>query len=97
MESFLQAENDAFFKMPDAFTKATGVRVTATREQGEEIKPKAVLGREMAHTSTTVVGLSQPEPPGTYGADGLLSRRELDSRPPKDADVRNTRNSERPR
>jgi multiple sugar transport system substrate-binding protein len=40
-KAFVQAEDDAFVKMLDAFTKATGVRVTVTREQGEEIKPKA--------------------------------------------------------
>jgi multiple sugar transport system substrate-binding protein len=40
-KAFVPAEDDAFVKMLDAFTKATGVKVTVTREQGEEIQPKA--------------------------------------------------------
>jgi multiple sugar transport system substrate-binding protein len=42
-KAFVRAEDDAFVKMLDAFTKATGVRVTVTREQGEEIQPKAAV------------------------------------------------------
>jgi multiple sugar transport system substrate-binding protein len=40
-KAFVPAEDDAFVDMLDAFTKATGVKVTVTREQGEEIQPKA--------------------------------------------------------
>jgi multiple sugar transport system substrate-binding protein len=42
-KAFVPAEDDAFVKMLDAFTKATGVGVTVTREQIEEIQPKAAV------------------------------------------------------
>jgi multiple sugar transport system substrate-binding protein len=42
-KAFVQAEDDAFVKMLDAFTKATGVGVTVTREQSEEVQPKAAV------------------------------------------------------
>jgi multiple sugar transport system substrate-binding protein len=42
-KAFVQAEDDTFVETLDAFTKATGVRVTVTREQGEEIQPKAAV------------------------------------------------------
>jgi hypothetical protein len=32
-KAFVQAEDDAFVKTLDVFTKATGVRITVTREQ----------------------------------------------------------------
>jgi multiple sugar transport system substrate-binding protein len=38
---FVQAEDDAFVKMLDAFTKATGVTVTMARESFEDVQPKA--------------------------------------------------------
>ena len=38
---FVQAEDDAFVQMIDAFTKATGVKVTITRESYEDVQPKA--------------------------------------------------------
>src|SRR5437764_4927696 len=38
---FVQAEDDAFVKLMDAFTKATGVKVTITRESFEDVQPKA--------------------------------------------------------
>src|SRR6516162_5045134 len=38
---FVQAEDDAFVQMIDTFTKATGVKVTITRESYEDVQPKA--------------------------------------------------------
>src|SRR5215468_415995 len=38
---FVQAEDDAFVKLIDAFTQATGVKVNITRESYEDIPPKA--------------------------------------------------------
>ena len=38
---FVQAEDDAFVKLCDAFTKATGVKVDISRESYEDVQPKA--------------------------------------------------------
>ncbi len=38
---FVQSEDDAFVKIMDAFTKATGVKVTISRESYEDVQPKA--------------------------------------------------------
>jgi multiple sugar transport system substrate-binding protein len=38
---FVQAEDDAFVQVLDAFTKATGVKVTVARESYEDVQPKA--------------------------------------------------------
>lgn len=38
---FVQAEDDAFVAMMDAFTKATGVKVNISRESYEDVQPKA--------------------------------------------------------
>jgi multiple sugar transport system substrate-binding protein len=38
---FVQSEDDAFVALMDAFTKATGVKVTITRESFEDVQPKA--------------------------------------------------------
>ncbi len=38
---FVQSEDDAFVKLIDAFTKATGVKVTISRESYEDVQPKA--------------------------------------------------------
>jgi len=38
---FVQSEDDSFMALLDAFTKATGVKVTVTRESFEDIPPKA--------------------------------------------------------
>src|SRR5712664_3320323 len=40
---FVQAEDDAFVALLDAFTKATGVKVTVTRESYEDVTPKAAV------------------------------------------------------
>jgi multiple sugar transport system substrate-binding protein len=38
---FVQSEDDAFVQLIDAFTKATGVKVTISRESYEDVQPKA--------------------------------------------------------
>ena len=38
---FVQSEDDAFVALMDAFTKATGVKVTVARESYEDVQPKA--------------------------------------------------------
>ena len=38
---FVQSEDDAFVALIDAFTKATGVKVTISRESYEDVQPKA--------------------------------------------------------
>src|SRR4030095_1019207 len=38
---FVQSEDDAFVKLIDAFTQATGVKITIARESYEDIPPKA--------------------------------------------------------
>src|SRR5262245_61793505 len=38
---FVQAEDDAFVALIDAFTKATGVKVNIARESYEDVQPKA--------------------------------------------------------
>ena len=40
---FVQAEDDAFVALLDAFTKATGVKVIVTRESYEDVTPKAAV------------------------------------------------------
>jgi len=40
---FVQAEDDAFVALMDAFTEATGVKVTITRESFEDVQPKASI------------------------------------------------------
>src|SRR5262245_13866789 len=37
---FVQSEDDAFMALLDAFTKATGVKVTIARESFEDIRPR---------------------------------------------------------
>src|SRR3974390_2142686 len=38
---FVQAEDDEFVKLMEAFAKATGVKVTISRESYEDVQPKA--------------------------------------------------------
>jgi multiple sugar transport system substrate-binding protein len=40
-KSFVQSEDDAFVAIMDAFTKATGVKVTISRESIDDVQPKA--------------------------------------------------------
>ena len=46
---FVQAEDDAFVKLIDAYTKATGVKVEISRESYEDVQPKASVA---ANTGT---------------------------------------------
>jgi multiple sugar transport system substrate-binding protein len=46
---FVQAEDDAFVKLCEAFTKATGVKVDISRESYEDVQPKASVA---ANTGT---------------------------------------------
>ncbi|MCC7348811.1 MAG: ABC transporter substrate-binding protein [Variibacter sp.] len=46
---FVQSEDDAFVKLMDAFTKATGVKVDISRESYEDVQPKASVS---ANTGT---------------------------------------------
>jgi multiple sugar transport system substrate-binding protein len=38
---FVQSEDDAFVKLIEAFTQATGVKVDISRESYEDVQPKA--------------------------------------------------------
>src|SRR6201995_5287906 len=38
---FVQSEDDAFVRLMDAFTKATGVKITISRESYDDVTPKA--------------------------------------------------------
>src|ERR1700681_4722860 len=38
---FVQSEDDAFVAIMDAFAKATGVKVTISRESTDDVQPKA--------------------------------------------------------
>jgi multiple sugar transport system substrate-binding protein len=38
---FVQAEDDEFVAIMDAFTKATGVKISISRESNDDIQPKA--------------------------------------------------------
>ena len=40
---FVQSEDDAFVQIMDAFTKATGVKITISRESYEDVQPKAAV------------------------------------------------------
>jgi multiple sugar transport system substrate-binding protein len=44
---FVQAEDEVFVAIMDAFTKATGVKVTIIRESGDDIQPKASVAANM--------------------------------------------------
>ena len=46
---FVQSEDDAFVKLIEAFTKATGVKVDIARESYEDVQPKASVA---ANTGT---------------------------------------------
>src|SRR5499425_2576495 len=46
---FVQSEDDAFVKLIDAFSKATGVKVDISRESYEDVQPKASVA---ANTGT---------------------------------------------
>ena len=53
---FVQSEDDAFVKIIEAFTKATGVKVTISRESYEDVQPKAVGRRQYRRRAGHVLG-----------------------------------------
>jgi multiple sugar transport system substrate-binding protein len=42
-KSFVPAEDEAFMAAMDAFTKATGVKISITRESNDDVQPKATV------------------------------------------------------
>jgi multiple sugar transport system substrate-binding protein len=54
---FVQAEDDAFMKMVDAFSKATGVKVTISNESFDDIQPKASVAANTGQGPDMVWGL----------------------------------------
>src|SRR5262245_57796612 len=58
---FVEAEDVAFLKMIDAFSKATGVKVNVSNESFEDIPPKAAVAANTGQGLDLVWGLfSQP-------------------------------------
>jgi multiple sugar transport system substrate-binding protein len=56
-KAFVQAEDDILVDVLDAFAKATGVKITVTREQGEEIQPKAAVAANTGAGPDLIWGL----------------------------------------
>jgi multiple sugar transport system substrate-binding protein len=54
---FVQSEDEAFIKVMDAFTQATGVRVDITRESYEDVQPKASVAANTGSGLDLVWGL----------------------------------------
>lgn len=54
---FVPSEDEAFMKMVDAFTKATGVKVTVTNESFDDIQPKASVAANTGQGPDMVWGL----------------------------------------
>jgi multiple sugar transport system substrate-binding protein len=54
---FVQAEDDAFMKMVDAFSKASGVKVTISNESFDDIQPKASVAANTGQGPDMVWGL----------------------------------------
>ena len=65
---FVQSEDDSFMALLDAFTKATGVKVTITRESFEDIPPKASVAAIPCSTSTARRSATGETPRATDGA-----------------------------
>lgn len=54
---FVEAEDQAFMKMVEAFTKATGVKVNVTNESFDDIQPKASVAANTGQGPDMVWGL----------------------------------------
>lgn len=54
---FVPSEDDAFMKMVDAFSKATGVKVTVSNESFDDIQPKASVAANTGQGPDMVWGL----------------------------------------
>ncbi len=67
---FVQSEDDAFVKIIEAFTKATGVKVTIARESYEDVQPKASVAAN--------IGAGQDMFWGLYSLPFLFPQKVLD-------------------
>jgi multiple sugar transport system substrate-binding protein len=54
---FVQSEDDAFVALIDAFTKATGVKVTISRESVDDVQPKASVAANTGAGPDLIWGL----------------------------------------
>ena len=54
---FVQSEDDAFIKLVDAYTKATGVKVSITNESFDDIQPKASVAANTGQGPDVIWGL----------------------------------------
>ena len=54
---FVQSEDDAFLKLVDAFTKATGIKVSITNESFDDIQPKASVAANTGQGPDLIWGL----------------------------------------
>ena len=54
---FVQAEDDQFMKIVEAFTKATGVKVNVSNESFDDIQPKASVAANTGQGPDMVWGL----------------------------------------
>jgi multiple sugar transport system substrate-binding protein len=55
-KTFLQAEDDAFVAAMDAFTKATGVKISITRESNDDVQPKASVAASIGAGPDLILG-----------------------------------------
>src|SRR6202140_5926538 len=53
---FVQSEDDAFVKLMEAFTQATGVKVNIARESYEDVQPKASVAATTGRSEERRVG-----------------------------------------
>ena len=54
---FVQSEDDAFVALIEAFTKATGVKVTVSRESVDDVQPKASVAANTGAGPDLIWGL----------------------------------------
>jgi multiple sugar transport system substrate-binding protein len=57
VKGFVQAEDDAFVAVMDAFTKATGVKVNITRESDADVQPKASVAANTGAGPDLILGV----------------------------------------
>jgi hypothetical protein len=74
-KSFVQAEDDEFVRLMEAFTKATGVKVTISRESFEDVQPEAAVAANTGSGPNLFWGLYSRESPSarTCRASGRSS------------------------
>src|SRR6266446_6809804 len=56
-KAFVQSEDDAFVKLIEAFTRATGVKVNISRESYEDVQPKASVAANTGAGPDLIWGL----------------------------------------